>query len=332
MIQKWARAGLLLLGFAAFGAQAAEKPSVQVIESWFIHAESIGDVVAKDKGFFGDLDVRIVPGGPGLSPIQRVMAASRDGVVALGVDLPYNVVRARLSQGLPLVILSADFQHSAMRILSWKPVKTKDDIHGTFATWIGYDTPIKAVFGKDWAQHVQIVNQTGDPATLGAWLNHRYEFASGMVYNEVMVAAEHAKQPYHVVSYSDLGVDWPENVVFTTEKTLREHPEIIRQVLHARYRGYRYAFQHPEEAGKMLAKASPSLNIPFELKGLAKIYEIMRPPVGYDLGRIDGTVLRRMARQLADAGILPRDPNLSGAYHYVPSGVGWPPGAAVASE
>lgn len=322
----------LLLGLATLGARAADTPPVQIYESWFIHAESIGDVVAKDQGYFGKLDTRIIPGGPGLSPIQRVMAASRSGVAAFGIDLPYNVVQARIKQGLPLVIIAADFQHSAMRILSWKPVNSAADIKGAFATWIGYDTPIKAALGANWSKQIHVVNQTGDPATLGAWLNHRYDYASGMVYNEVMVAKQHAKGKYHVVSYSQLGVDWPENVVFTTEQTLRDHPELVRQVLAARYRGYAYAFTQPKAAGAMLKKVSPSLNIGFELKGLARIYQLMRPAGGKSMGYLDTAALGRMATQLEGIGLLPAGAKLDGAFQPVDSGISWPASAAVAGK
>ncbi len=59
-------------------AQGGMTPAT-MIESWFIHAESIGDPVAVEKGFYKDagLDITVVAGGPGLSPIDRVLAESK---------------------------------------------------------------------------------------------------------------------------------------------------------------------------------------------------------------------------------------------------------------
>lgn len=279
-----------------------------VIESWFIHAESIGDPVAVDKGFYkaAGLDVKVVAGGPGLSPIDRVMAEAKNGGLVFGIDYPYNLLEARNKQKLPLVILSADFQGSAMQILSWKPINKISDVSGNFATWIGYDKPIKAAIGKGWEQKIQIVNQQGDPATLGGWLAKQYQYASAMIYNEVMVAQKSAKDKYYLYSYKDFGVDWPENVLFTTEDVLKKYPDEVKKFVEARYKGYKFSFDNPEEAGKILAKYNPNLDIPFELKGLEQIKKLMvtDETKKYGLGYVDAKKIEKMASQLLAAGLL----------------------------
>lgn len=313
----------VLAGLAWVLAQG-NPTKVSMIESWFIHAESIGDPVAVDKGFYkaAGLDVTVVPGGPGLSPIDRVMAESKAGKLVFGIDYPYNLLEARQKQKLPLVILAADFQDSAMRILSWKPIDKVSDISGKFATWIGYDKPIKAAIGKDWENKIQIVNQQGDPATLGGWLAKQYDYASAMIYNEVMVAQQQAKEKYYQYSYKEFGVDWPENVLFTTEDVLKKYPNEVKKFVEARYKGYQYALANPEEAGKILAKYNPNLDIPFELKGLEQIKKIMVTPETQKngLGYVDVAKLQKMAQQLQAAGIL-ESASLAGFVQAVPSGV-----------
>jgi NitT/TauT family transport system substrate-binding protein len=315
--------GLIGLSMALVSGVAMAQTKATMIESWFIHAESIGDPVAVDKGFYkaAGLDVTVVGGGPGLSPIDRVMAESKAGRLVFGIDYPYNLLEARQKQNLPLVILNADFQDTAMYILSWKPVKSAADISGQFAAWIGYDKPIKAAIGKGWESKIQMVNQQGDPATLGGWLAKQYNFASAMIYNELMVAEQRAKG-YNVVSYKDLGVDWPENVLFTTEDVLKKYPNEVKKFVEARYKGYKYALDNPEEAGKILAKYNPNLDIPFELKGLEAIRKIMVTPVTRTngLGYLDVKKLEKMAQQLVAAGIL-NSASLGGLVQYTPSNV-----------
>jgi NitT/TauT family transport system substrate-binding protein len=313
-----------ILAVLALGSAQNNLTKATMIESWFIHAESIGDPVAVEKGFYKDagLDVTVAPGGPGLSPIDRVMAESKAGRLVFGIDYPYNLLEARQKQKLPLVILAADFQGSAMHILSWQPISKPADIKGTFATWIGYDKPIKAVIGKGWDKQIQVVNQQGDPATLGGWLAKQYPFASAMVYNEVMVAEKQAKDKYYLYSYKDFGVDWPENVLFTTEDVLKKYPNEVKKFVQARYKGFRYALDNPEEAGKILAKYNPNLDIPFELKGLEQIKKIMvtADTQQNGLGYVDTAKLQKMAQQLQAAGIL-ESASLSGFVNPVPSGV-----------
>ena len=121
---------------------------VMVHEAWFIHMESAGGWVALDKGFYGKVKVKEVQGGPGISPIQKVVAAVRAGHIAFGNDYPENIIRAREKEGIDLVAISVDFQTSAMRIISWSPIKSAKDIKGNFGIWIGYDAKAKCAVGK----------------------------------------------------------------------------------------------------------------------------------------------------------------------------------------
>ena len=57
----------------------AEDKEAMVHEAWFVHMESAGGWVAMDKGFYGKVKVKEVQGGPGISPIQKVVAAVRGG-------------------------------------------------------------------------------------------------------------------------------------------------------------------------------------------------------------------------------------------------------------
>ncbi|MGH2361867.1 MAG: ABC transporter substrate-binding protein, partial [bacterium] len=170
---------ILILGLAVAlawtPAVVAQGQKASIIEAWFIHNESMGDPVAVEKGFFGNLQVSVVGGGPGLSPIDRVMAKARAGEIVFGVDYPYNILEAREKQRLPLVVVSHDFQKSAIHLLSWVPLKSPRDVRGTVATWIGYDKQIKSMIGSDWSQRIKVVNQQGDPATIGAWMQKQYQ-------------------------------------------------------------------------------------------------------------------------------------------------------------
>jgi NitT/TauT family transport system substrate-binding protein len=312
----------LALGLAPAAAAAAQPATI--IESWFIHAESVGDPVAVEKGFYGEagLAVTVVPGGPGLSPIDRVLAEARNGAFVLGIDYPYNLLEARQRQGLPLVVLAADFQTSAMHILSWKPIASAEDIRGVFATWIGYDKPIKAVVGKGWEGKIQVVNQQGDPATLGGWLAKQYDFASAMLYNEVMVAEKVAKEPYYLYSYDQFGINWPENVLFTTEDVLKTYGSKVAEFVRARYRGFKYALDNPDEAVQILLQYNPNLDADFERAAIERIRSIMVTDATktHGLGHIDAAKIRDMAKRLHEVGILDSD-SVEGFLHPVPSGV-----------
>lgn len=297
---------------------AQNRPKATVFEAWYIHNESMGAPVAAEKGFFNKVDVTVVGGGPGLSPIERVMAQARKGVIVFGVSNPYAILDAREKHRLPLLVVAHDFQKSALRLISWKEIKGPRDIQGMVGTWIGYDKQVKAAIGPDWAQRIKIVNQEGDPATLGSWLQQQYSFAHAMIYNEILVAKRVAKETYWSYAFDQFGIDWPENVVFTTEDIAEKHPGVVQAFVTGRYKGYAYALANRDEALQILLKYNGNLKgkEKIELEGMAAIKSVMVTAASQKngLGYIDPTAWDRVARDLSKAGFYPTPPNAKAAY------------------
>jgi len=302
----------------------AQGQKVSIIEAWFIHNESMGDPVAVEKGLFGNLQVQVIGGGPGLSPIDRVMAKSRAGEIVFGVDYPYNILEAREKQRLPLVVVAHDFQKSAVHVLSWKALSSARDIQGTVATWIGYDKQVKAAIGADWAKRIKVVNQQGDPATIGAWMKKQYQFAHAMGYNEVLVAKRLVKEKYYVYPIAQLGPDWPENVVFTTEDIVRKYPQVVQQFITGHYKGLDYALKNRGEAAAILLKYNKNLDKAHEIEGMDFLQSIIATGAAKTngFGYIDPQGWERMAADLVKIGVFPSLPNYKAAYSTkFPSGV-----------
>ena len=309
--------GLAVAVALALSAGAlAQGQRVSIIEAWFIHNESMGDPVAVEKGFFGNLQVQVIGGGPGLSPIDRVMAKARAGEIVFGVDYPYNLLEARVKQRLPLVVVAHDFQKSAVHLLSWKPLKSARDVQGTVATWIGYDKQIKAAVGPDWSKRIKIVNQQGDPATIGSWMQKRYQFAHAMGYNEVLVAKRLVKDKYYVYPIAQLGPDWPENVVFTTEDIVRKYPQVVQQFVTGHYQGLAYALRNREEAATILLKYNKNLDKKHEVEGMTFLNSIIVTGATKTngLGYLDTRAWDRMARDLVKIGVFKSMPDVRAAY------------------
>lgn len=312
---------LLALVLTTAGSLRAQSMSaVTIFEAWFIHNESMGDPVAVEKGFYKklNLDVKVVGGGPGLSPIDRVMAEAKKGTIVFGVDYPYNILEAREKQKLPLVVVAHDFQTSAVRLISWKELKSARDIEGTVATWIGYDKQVKAAIGPDWEKRIKVVNQQGDPATIGSWLKKDYQFAHAMIYNEVLVAKRNAKEKYYVYTFPDFGINWPENVVFTTEDVVKKHPEVVQTFVMGRYQGYKYALANRQEAVQILLKYNSNLKggEAHEVEGMAAIESIMVTDSSRKngLGHVDPAGWERVGKDMTKAGFYKTAPDVTKAY------------------
>jgi NitT/TauT family transport system substrate-binding protein len=300
-----------------------EKEAI-VHEVWFVHMESAGAWVAMDKGFYGKVKVTEIQGGPGISPIQKVVAAVRAGNIAFGNDYPENIIRAREKEGINLVALNVDFQSSAMRIISWNPIKSAKDLKGDFGIWIGYDAKAKCALGKGWEKQFTIQNQGGD---IRIWLTGAWPLASAMTYNELITAQREMKKmgkKFYTVDYKDLGIDWMDNVLFTTEDIIKKYPEVVQAVVTGRYRGFQWALANPKETFEILKKINEGLDFSHEMDAVGPIKALMITPdtKKNGLGYILPKKWENVARDMFKAGLLEKMPEVKKCYtEKFPSGV-----------
>ena len=297
---------------------------VIVHEAWFVHMESAGGWVAAEKGLYGKVQVKEVQGGPGISPIQKVVTAVRGGNIAFGNDYPENVIRAREKEGVDLVAVSVDFQSSAMRIISWKPIKSSKDIKGDFGIWIGYDAKAKCAVGKGWEKQFSIQNQGGD---IKPWLTGTWPLASAMTYNELITAQREMKKmgkTFYTVDYKDLGIDWMDNVLFTTEEMIKKYPDVVQAVVTGRYKGFKWALENPKETFEILKKINDGLDLSHEMDAVdpMKSLVISADTKKHGLGYIHPKKWENVGKDLFKAGLLDRMPDAKKAYtDKFPSGV-----------
>jgi NitT/TauT family transport system substrate-binding protein len=272
--------------------------------------------VAVDKGFYGKTKVKEVQGGPGISPIQKVVAAARSGNIAFGNDYPENIIRAREKEGIDLVALSVDFQASAMRIISWNPIKSAKDIKGNFGIWIGYDAKAKCAVGKGWEKQFTIQNQGGD---IRPWLAGTWPIASAMTYNELITAQREVKKmgkTFYTIDYKELGIDWMDNVLFTTEETIKKYPDVVQTVVMGRYKGFLWALENPKETFDILKKINEGLDIAHEMDAVAPMKALMITPDTRKngLGYILPKKWESVAKDMFKAGLLEKMPDVKKVY------------------
>jgi len=302
----------------------ATAQEIILYEACSIHMESAGGWVAAEKGFYGNVKVKEIQGGPGISPIQEVIAALGTGDIAFGVDYPENIIRTREKEGIDLVAVSVDFQASALRIISWKPIRSAKDIKGDFGIWIGYDAKAKGVVGKGWEKQFTIQNQGED---LKPWLTRTWSLASVMIYNELITVQREAKKmgkTFYTVDYKDLGIDWMDNVLFTTGEVVKKYPDIVQTLVAGRYRGFQWAFENPKETFEILKRANEGLDFVREMDAVGPLKALMITPdtKKQGLGYINPKKWENVAKDMFRAGLLNKMPDVKKVYSdKFPSGV-----------
>jgi NitT/TauT family transport system substrate-binding protein len=217
-----------------------------------------------------------------------------------------------------------DFQTSAMRIISWKPIKSAKDIKGDFGIWIGYDAKAKCAVGTGWEKQFSIQNQGGD---IKPWLAGTWPIASAMTYNELITAQRETKKmgkTFCTTDYKDLGIDWMDNVLFTTEEIIKKHPDVVQAVVTGRYKGFQYALQNPKETFEILKKFNEGLDLAHEMDAVDPMKRLMitADTKKNGLGYIHSKKWNNVAKDMFNAGLLEKTPDVKKVYsEKFPSGV-----------
>src|ERR1700741_2965065 len=251
-------AAAALFALAANAAQAADALTLQL--KWVTQAQFAGYFVAKDKGFYKevDLDVTIKPGGPDINPSQVIAGGGADVVV----DWMPSALATR-EKGVPLVNIAQVFQKSGMMLTCrndsgvTSPDKFKDH---TLGVWFGgNEYPF-----LNWMNKLGLKTD-GSPGgvkvlkqgfNVDPLLQKQADCISTMTYNEYWQVIDGGFKPEQLVvfRYDDQGVATLEDGLYVIESKLRD-PAFVAKIaafVKASMRGWQYARQNPDEATKIV--------------------------------------------------------------------------------
>jgi NitT/TauT family transport system substrate-binding protein len=249
-------AAALLLGGGA--AQAADELTLQL--KWVTQAQFAGYYVAKDKGFYDevDLDVTILPGGPDIAPPQVIAGGGADVIIEW---MPAAL--ASREKGVPLVNIAQVFDRSGMMLTCLKEsgIETPEDFPGhTLGVWFfGNEYPFLS-----WMSQLGIPTQGGaDGVTVlkqgfnvDPLLQKQADCISTMTYNEYWQVIDAGLTPEDLVvfPYEDQGVATLEDGLYVLESSLADEAMVdkLARFLEASIKGWEYAAENPDEAADIV--------------------------------------------------------------------------------
>jgi len=149
---------------------------------------------------------------------------------------------------------------------------------------------------------------------MGTW-----PLASAMTYNELITAQREMKKmgkTFYTTDYKDLGIDWMDNVLFTTEEIVKKHPEVVQAVVTGRYKGLQWALENPKETFEILKKINEGLDFNHEMDAVdpMKALTITADTKKNGLGYIQPKKWENIARQMFQAGLVDKMPDAKKAY------------------
>jgi ABC-type nitrate/sulfonate/bicarbonate transport system substrate-binding protein len=241
-----------------------ERTPLTLMLDWVPNTNHTGIFVAQSKGFFNEagLEVKIIQPGEVFAE-QAVAGEAAD----IGISFQEQVTLARAS-GVPIVSIAAIIQHntSGFASIAELGVKSPKDWEGLRYGSFGspFEEPTLRVLmecdGGDFSR-LEIVD-TGftDPLAL---LDEKQTDLAWIFYGWEGIQAELQGIELNVVMMEDWFhciPDYYTPVFITSEKSIQDHPEMIRAFLGAVSRGYTFAIENPDAAAEILLEAAPELD------------------------------------------------------------------------
>ncbi len=269
---------------------------------WFPQPEHGGYYQALAKGYYvaEGLDVEIVPGGSN----AQVMAMVATGRAQLGMGNGNDVIVA-IARGVPIKIVAAEMQRDPQGILYHEenPVQSLLDLNGKTviagarSSWIPY-------VRKHYAIDFNIRPFLGN---LGQFLSNPKFFQQCFVTNEPYFARQHSSK-VGALLIAEPGFE-PYRVVFTSNKYLVEHPNIVHSFVRAMVQGWiEYLRGDPTAGNEAILKLRNDLRVDFFAYSIKAMndYQLVigDPKRGEQMGQITSERLNREIATLLEIGVL----------------------------
>ena len=286
---RWAAA--IVAAFATWGATAAVAAEpISIRLKWVAQAQFAGIYVAKAKGFYSEagLDATINPGGPNIN-VETLVASGADTFgVASGTE---GTLYAR-EKGLPLVCIGMSQQMTPFAFVTYSGsgINSVKDFKGKkVAVWFtGPQYTLYSVLAHEGVAQsdVQIVSQ---PFSMQPFIDKQYDVATVTLYNELNTLHEQGINNIKLFLPDDSGVTTQQDSLVTSEKMIKEKPQVVQAFLDATLKGWKYSFEHKAEAVDIVLAAGSGLERKHQELMLDEIDKVMTAKLGSSegLGAID---------------------------------------------
>ncbi len=259
-----AGAGTATAGSTASGAPSAERAAATLALDWFAQPSSGGPYAAQDAGLYdrAGLDVRIQPGTAHATSVQVVGA----GRAQFGLETAENIIQAR-AQGIPVVALAATLQRSPAALFyhDGQRLSSYADLNGRVVyTQIGAPQWLYQKRSTD-----STTSRTGSsPAPTPPSRRTRPRSRRATSPRRPRSSPRRAWKVRALPNPEAIGYG---SVLFTTEKEIAEHPDVVRRFVAATAAGWeRYRTDVPGVSKVLASEAKGRTVADLEAEGRAQ--------------------------------------------------------------
>lgn len=296
---------VLVAGAVIFTINIGERNNTEDVTvrlKWLHQSQFAGYYVAEQEGFYKEegINVRLIPGGAETPSIQIVAGGSEQ----FGVSGMAQLIEAR-KQGIPVVALATTYRKNP---LIWfgidKSIRTPEDLVGKkvgLTVGSNSDLLFRAMLKKNGVD-IKDINIVPVKYNLSLLLEGKVDMYEGYLTDQP-ISAELAGYETYVLNPSDYGIHFYGDTLFTTEKMIQEHLDLVKRFTRATLKGWQFAYDNPEKAVDYVLMYSDQLNREQEMLGMKASLELIQPD-DKPVGTIEMDVVEQMQGLLVEYGII----------------------------
>lgn len=232
---------------------AGPAKKVTLLMNWFPQAEHGGyfDAMATGKDKKNGVEFKILSGGPQILTVPQVAAGKAD----FGVAQADQILQAR-AQGLPIVEVFAAFQTNPQCLMfhADQPVKDFKALNGRT---VAISPDARTSYWAWMVPHFGLTSAktVTNPGTLSLFKRDDKLVQQCFITSEPFYAKQ-AKIDIGTLMIADSGYNPYANGLFTTEKMIRENPDLVRSVVTAAHEGWIDLLNDPTAAKQAVIAAN----------------------------------------------------------------------------
>lgn len=292
--------GVLILSFSTFASgQNLEKITFRL--NWIPQANHCYFYVAKDKGFYEDVGLRVnIERGSGSMDAVKLMDTGK-------VDLAMadsTVAMTGIGEGADLKILAMVYQKTPFTFWTKKGrgIETLEDFEG--ATIGAPPGDAHRVFFPALAKEngidvnkVKFVNMSAG-AKIPAMASGKIDIEGNYWPTYPTQVETVGEENLRWFRWSEYGVDPYAKSIITSVENLKERPELVRNFLEATFKAWRWALINPRKAIEIEQKYVPETDVSLFVKSFKKAKDLMKSPgvLRHGLGWMDQEKMEYTAR------------------------------------
>jgi NitT/TauT family transport system substrate-binding protein len=289
--------GAIIVGtLLAPSAKAAD--SVSLITDFGYNGRHAYFFVALEKGYYKDagLDVKIIGGNGSVDAIRQVGANNAN----FGFADAGSLMLSRANDNIPVALVAIVYARPPQAIFcsAEAGLKTPKDLEGqSIANPAGGSIPdmfpaFAKAAGIDASKVKWVV--AASSALPGLLASGKVPCVGQFTVGEPMLRAQAAPKKLVRFAFSDSGLNYYGNGLIATEATIKSRPDLVRRFVAATVRGMKAAFADPAEAGAIMHKHHPEVEVEVargETEAVAELADVKGKPLAQiDPSRIQATL------------------------------------------